>query len=279
MRIVLLPYCDPRLVASPDPNCQERLASVSRMPARPHRTVDRVIQILETVSLSPRGVTLTELATALDAAKTSVQELTNGLLARGYLIEEERRFHLGPGPFILASRANKLAALSLDHRFVAELANVLGCTVLVGVRVGDAIVFTDLVGEESPSLTFVARTRARRPLYTSAAGKTLLANVPEDEMYRLLDLASPDQAGEVRQFLAELPEIRARRLAFNRGVTLSDAFGVATPLLASDGSLIAAITAAIDASEADRLDEIGEQLKKAVATLGPKYGLEPRRTG
>src|SRR5271166_3902059 len=238
------------------------------MPAHPHRTVDRVIQILETVSLSPRGVTLAELAAALDAAKTSVQELTNGLLARGYLTEEDRRFHLGPGPF-------KLAALSLDHRFVAELADVLRCTVLVGVRVGDAIVFTDLVGEESPSLTFVARTHARRPLYTSAAGNTSLANVRDEEMYRLLDLASPQQAGEVRQFLAELPEIRSRRLAFNRGGTLADVFAVATALLAPDGELIAAIDAAVDASEADRLDDLGEELKKAVATLGPKYGLKP----
>ena len=121
------------------------------MPARPHRTVDRVIQILETVSLASARRDLAELAVALDAAKSSIQELTNGLLARGYLIEEERRFHLGPGPFILASRANKLAALSLDHQFVAEVGKVLGCTVLVGVRVGDAIVFTDHVGEESPA--------------------------------------------------------------------------------------------------------------------------------
>jgi DNA-binding IclR family transcriptional regulator len=246
------------------------------MPARPHRTVDRVIQILETVSLSPRGVTLAELATALEAAKTSVQELTNGLLARGYLIEDERRFHLGPGPFILAARANKLAALSLDHEFVAELSRVLDCTVLVGVRVGDAIVFTDHAGAESPSLTFVARTHARRPLYSSAAGKTLLANVPDDEMNRLLDLASPEQAGEVRQFLAELPEIRSRRLAYNRGATVADAFAVASPLLASDGALIAAISAAVDSSEADRLDDIGEQLKTAVAALGSQYRLEPR---
>src|SRR6478609_8972726 len=189
------------------------------MPARPHRTVDRVVEILETVSLSQRGVTLAELATAMGAAKSSVPELTNGLLARGYLIEEDRRFHLGPGPFILAARANKLAALS-------------------------------------PSLSFVARTHARRPLYTSAAGKTLLANVPDDEMYRLLDLASPEQAGEVRQFLAELPEIRSRRLAFNRAATFADAFVVATPLLAADGRLIAAISAAVDASTADRLDAL-----------------------
>jgi DNA-binding IclR family transcriptional regulator len=176
----------------------------------------------------------------------------------------------------LAARANKLAALSLDHEFVAELSRVLDCTVLVGVRVGDAMVFTDHAGAESPSLTFVARTHARRPLYSSAAGKTLLANVPDDEMNRLLDLASPEQAGEVRQFLAELPEIRSRRLAFNRGATVADAFAVATPLLAPDGALIAAISAAVDSSEADRLENIGEQLKSAVAALGSQYRLEPR---
>ena len=252
------------------------LATVSVMPARPHRTVDRVVQILETVSLSPRGVTLAELAAALEAAKTSVQELTNGLLARGYLIEDERRFHLGPGPFILAARANKLAALSLDHEFVAELSRTLDCTVLVGVRVGDAIVFTDHAGAESPSLTFVARTHARRPLYSSAAGKTLLANVPNDEMNRLLDLASPEQADEVRQFLTELPDIRSRRLAFNRGATVADAFAVATPLLAPDGALIAAISAAVDSSEADRLDDIGERLKAAVAAVWSQFRLQPR---
>jgi IclR family acetate operon transcriptional repressor len=121
----------------------------------------------------------------------------------------------------------------------------------------------------------VARTHARRPLDTSAAGKTLLANVPDEEMYRLLDFAGPEQAGEVRQFLAELPQMPAIGLAFNRGATLGDAFVVATPLLAPDGTFNAAISAAVDASEADRLDALGQGLKKAAATLRPKYGLDP----
>ncbi len=56
--------------------------------------------------------------------------------------------------------------------------------------------------------------------------------------------------------------------------TLADAFAVATPLLAPDGSLIAAISAAVDASAAEGLDDIGEKLKKAVASLGPQYGLK-----
>jgi DNA-binding IclR family transcriptional regulator len=237
------------------------------MPARPHRTVDRVVAILETVSLAPQGVTLAELATALDAAKSSVQELTNGLLARGYLVEDGGRFHLGPGPFVLAARMNKLAALSLDHRDVVELNRVLGSNVLVGVRVGDAIVFVDHAGRESPALTYVARTHARRPLHTTAAGKTLLANLPDQEMYRLLDLAGPERADDIRQFLAELPAIRASGLAFNRGTTLPDAFVVATPLLGPDGSVIAAISAAVEPPEADRLDQLGEALKRAVENL------------
>lgn len=45
--------------------------------------------------------------------------------------------------------------------------------------------------------------------------------------------------------LRRAPEIRSRRLAFNRGVTFADAFAVATPVLASDGSPIAAISAAV----------------------------------
>ena len=71
-------------------------------------------------------------------------------------------------------------------------------------------------------------------------------------------------------------EIRWRRLAFNRGITLADACAVATPLLAPDGSLIAAISAAVDVSHAHRLDDIGEELKSSVAALGPKYGLNTR---
>jgi DNA-binding IclR family transcriptional regulator len=48
---------------------------------------------------------------------------------------------------------------------------------------------------------------------------------------------------------------------------LADAFVVATPLLARDGSVIAAISAAVEPPQADRLDQLGEKLKRAVAEL------------
>ena len=100
----------------------------------------------------------------------------------------------------------------------------------------------------------------------------MLANLPDDEMYRLLDMAGPEQQGEVRRFLAELPGIRTTRLAFNRGATFADAFVVATPLLARDGGFIAAISAAVDPSQGDRLDDLGDELKTSVAQLARATG-------
>jgi hypothetical protein len=48
-----------------------------------------------------------------------------------------------------------------------------------------------------------------------------------------------------------------------------------SPSSRKSGSLIAAISAAVDASQADHLDEIGAALNATVATLGPKYDLKP----
>jgi hypothetical protein len=42
---------------------------------------------------------------------------------------------------------------------------------------------------------------------------------------------------------------------------------------ASDGALIAAVSAAVNASQADPFDAVGEELKKAVATIGPRYNV------
>ncbi|MEU3301997.1 hypothetical protein ABZ729_19495 [Streptomyces sp. NPDC006678] len=71
---------------------------------------------------------------------------------------------------------------------------------------------------------------------------------------------------------AELPEIRSRRLAFNRKVTFKDAFAVATPLLASAVSPIAAISAAVDPEEADRLNDVGKSPGRQSPFSAPSTG-------
>jgi IclR family transcriptional regulator, acetate operon repressor len=54
---------------------------------------------------------------------------------------------------------------------------------------------------------------------------------------------------------------------------------VATPLLAPDGSLIAAISAAIDPAPADRLDDLGEELKKYLLEEERRFHFGPGPAG
>ena len=182
------------------------------MPARHHRTVDRITQILELVSSRPEGMTLTELTRALDAPKSSVLGFVNGLVATGYLEEIDRRYALGPGPYVLTLRANRGPAGTVTHGDLVALAEESGCSVLFGIRVGGSVVYVDHIGD-SARLLYVAQSKRRRPLLETAAGKVLLAEMDDESLYRYLD--EHPRRDLVDDYLNNLTSIRDTGIAIN----------------------------------------------------------------
>lgn len=209
------------------------------MPSRSHRTIDRVTQILEFVAGRPEGCTLTELATELDAPKSSIQGFVNGLVHTGYLDEHDRRYLLGPAPYMLTLRANRMPARTVTHEDLVELNERSGCTVLLGVRVGQHVVYVDDAGE-GMYLQFIARTRARRPLLETAAGQVLLAALPEDELHRFLQ-RHPDHAA-VERYLEALPEIRKTGIAVNESSPVPRTSAVGRQVRDRAGHVVASVT-------------------------------------
>jgi DNA-binding IclR family transcriptional regulator len=218
---------------------------------------------MEEASRVTGGVSLAELAERLDAPKSSIQELTNGLLATGYLVERDRRFTLGPGPFVLSIRTVGLSLRQVDHEQLALAAERVGHILFVGARVGDDHVFVDQAGQDV-LMDFVSATRPRRPLLITATGKILLAFAPTVERNDFLVRMEREQPEQVAAFLKELPEIRASRLAYNSGETVPGRFAVATPLIDPAGSLLAAICAVGGPEVADTLPDLGRALLDAV---------------
>ena len=88
----------------------ERTSTVrlKRMPQN-HRTIDRVTHIREQVVYNP-GMTFAELVRALDAAKSSVHGFISGLLATGWLYQEQHRFYLGPAVYGLTLASGHIRA-------------------------------------------------------------------------------------------------------------------------------------------------------------------------
>jgi DNA-binding IclR family transcriptional regulator len=219
---------------------------------------------MEEVSRVGGGVSLAELAERLDAPKSSIQELTNGLLATGYLVERDRRFTLGPGPFVLSIRTVGLSLRQVEHEQLALAAERVGHTLFVGARVGDDHVFVDQAGQDV-LMDFVSATRPRRPLLITATGKILLAFAPTAERNEFLVRMEREQPERVAAFLDELPEIRATSLAYNTGETVPGRFIVATPLVDPAGSLLAAICAVGGPDVAHSLPDLGRALREAVS--------------
>lgn len=237
------------------------------MTGQHHRGVDRTVAILETVARAHDGFTLTDIARVLKAPVSSVQQLVNGLVAVGFLTDDARRFNLGPGAYALTMGADWSSVAPISHQLVESLSVELDCTIVLGVLVGDNVMYFDEAGKD-PTIDYYARTRTRRPILTSSGGKRLLAALPDSELQpRLRRLSQTHPASEIEEFLRQLPEIRATGLA--RGEALPNLLAVAAGVPGRRGPLAAALVAVgTTAQMADRFDHVGgvllDRIKQAL---------------
>jgi DNA-binding IclR family transcriptional regulator len=194
--------------------------------AQEHRTVSRVTTILEAVASARRGVRLTDLARMLGAPKSSVHGLTKGLVATGYLVELNGTYTLGPavGALLNPPRPTLLQAA---QPAMVEIQQEWDETVALCSLVGDSVVYVDLV-ESTQAIRYSAPLRTRRPLYPTSAGKCFLAFMRESRVESYLKDFPVDSR---RAILAELAEVRASGLGYNRGETVPDVTAVASPIM------------------------------------------------
>jgi len=236
------------------------------MPPRHHRTIDRVVSILESVAREKSGLTLSELAEVLKAPKSSVQELVYGLTATGYLTEHSKRYFLGAAPYVLTLMHNPIAAGTIRHDDIVALRNAIGLNVVVAIQVGDTYVSIDRVSG-NPDIDFLTRDHQRRPLLSTALGKTILAHLPSDELDSYLTTAGRYSPEAVKLFLNELPDIRGTGLAFNRGASINGLYAVGTAIRDEHDHFVAAICVTGQADLDNHLEEIGKHLQYEVSRL------------
>ncbi len=204
-----------------------------------HRTVDRVTQILEEVVYHP-GMTFAELVRALGAAKSSVHGFIRGLVARGWLFEDQHRFYLGPALYGLTLASGHIRAGLVTHEDLTALHEATGVAVFLGVQAGDHLIYISEVGTDD-AVGFEARSNIRRTLLITAGGKALLVARSQAERESYLRRRNADEAELVSRFLAEYDQIRATRIATNL-VRGGARYGIATTVHNQSGEAVASVT-------------------------------------
>jgi DNA-binding IclR family transcriptional regulator len=145
--------------------------------------LDRSLDILELLSASPVGKTLSELSAELGFPKNAVFRITQTLMARGYIVRDTKtmQFYLTPRMMRLAPpRWGGVSLPMVARPVMMELRDVTRETIQLGVLSGlEGIVIDQVEGLEA--LRIVVDLGLRFPLYNNGPGKLLLAHMKKRE--------------------------------------------------------------------------------------------------
>lgn len=211
--------------------------------------IDRVAVILELAARSRHGITLTEFARGLGAPVSSIQGLVNGLAATGYLEERDRRYLLGPAPFLLTRLAGRLPVTTVSHGDLAALHEETGMTAVLAIVVGNDLYYVDYASSDL-RYAYLAEGFVRRSLIRTSAGWVLLAGMERRDLWAQLGALPPEDADLTGRFLEELPQIQRDGLAVAPGLS-AEANGVSVAVT-EDGKTVAAVGIMGGHDEVDR---------------------------
>src|SRR5260370_5146173 len=147
---------------------------------RAPRSAARIPRLLQLLAELPDGETLSHLSTHSGTPKSSRLSLLRALTRSGFLRHRDGRYAIGPESFKLAS------AIVAQRRFpdiaipiVDALASETGESAFLARLADDAPEAVYFYRADSPSaLRFTVEVGSREPLYSSAAGRVLLAFQP-----------------------------------------------------------------------------------------------------
>jgi DNA-binding IclR family transcriptional regulator len=217
------------------------------------RAILRVPEVLIAVAAKRGGSSLAELSQQLKLPKTSLHRLLNTLEHGGYLIRQAGLFIPGPESFRLASligQAAPAADFPASARPVLDwLARETGETVMLCAlsERGSESIYVDVIESEA-DLRFTVRVGNRRPLFSVAAGKAMLAFLPPETQARYLDQTEFLQFTPDTTTKAEMPAVleaaRAAGVVFDRNGIVDGASGIASPVFDREGRLFCAVSIA-----------------------------------
>ena len=247
------------------------------------RSVDRAAALLLALGESHGEAGVTELARRLGLHKSTASRLLATLEKRGLVEQDEEtgKYRLGLVVIRLAERAER----TLDLRSIAmpeldRLARVTHETTGIGVLDGDQLL---TVGQaDGPNLVAVGDWTGRWvPLHAVAAGKVLLASMPEREILRLvrrgLDRFTDRTITGLEPLLEELARVRRRGYATAFGEYDPALNAVAAPVHDARG----AVTAAVDVwgptfrVTPRRIPELVQQVREAAGAVSVRLGGTP----
>lgn len=231
----------------------------------------RMFEVLQDISArGPR--TLTQIAKDLSIPTSSAHDLLKAMAQANILQNSGRGYDLGQRTYRLAFDVqDRFEIINLAGPLMENLAELVGFDVYLAVRTGHQVMY---------AAKFHGRSEVKveiplgRPLYRHAtsAGKLFAAfdadirqSVLDNPKVQLTARTLTDNA----MLMRDLSNIRKKSLSFSNEEAVEGIIGIATPIMNSDGRIIAAahISALKGALEPERMNLVCAELGKTTSHI------------
>ncbi len=241
------------------------------------KSADRVLDILQLLARQGSALSHHEIGTSLGIPKSSLTHLLRNLVAREFLALDagEGTYSLGRAVFDLVRGGGEREALIAHARPVVDwLAQTLGeATSFSLLRDGE--VERMCVAESRSPLSYRMAVGDRFPLYSTSAGKAILAALPaprRQAYLRHLRLESHTAATirSMTELRRQLDAVEAGEVAYSRGEHTPGVVGIAIAVASGDPEVPAAFNVVVPEVRFTR--EFDARCRELLAKARTRFG-------
>jgi DNA-binding IclR family transcriptional regulator len=247
----------------------------------PVKSADRVLDVLELLTVATEGLSFSDISTSLGWPKSSTHGVLKTMERRGYLSrdQETRRYRLGIRTWE-AGQAYRLHddlvlhALGPMQRIVDEVDE----TVQLAVRSGRDNIYLAKV-DSHQAMQLISRVGSRIPAHGTGLGKVLLAELSDDALDLLygdaaLPRFTPNTLTELGRLKEALREVRQHGYAVDQEEFALGLRCIAVPIVGSQERVLAALSCSIPSARLDTAKalRILNLLREAAAEISRNVG-------
>ncbi len=247
--------------------------------AKPSQTtiqsLERALDVLDTIA-SSSGMTLTEIATALNQSPATIYRVLTTLEAREIVeIEPETQdWYIGHTAFRLGTAfLRRTNLVERCRQAMRDLLQATGETSNLGVEVKNKVMFVSQA-ETQESIRAFFPPGTISPMHASGIGKALLSHYSDDRIERILKATQMEQFTEKTisapdALKQDLKVARSRGWAFDDEEKTMGMRCVAAPILDIYSEAVAGISVSgpTNRMPEERIAEFGELVKAAAAKV------------
>ena len=239
-------------------------------------TIERVLDILDTVAASPKPLSATEINAVLGLPKATAHRLCSELEAQGYLLKRINGKSYQPGNRLFDVAVGVLANARFSatrHAILTSLSEKVGETCNIAYPDGLSMAYSDRVETKAP-LRLQFSIGMRVPLYCTASGKLYLSTLPKSRRKSVisklhLEKHAKNTITDPEVLLAEIDLIDKRQVSVDNQELYDDVIAIAVPIKDKHGRFYSslAIQAPVSRISADSSDRYLPLLREAAQEL------------